>query len=63
VRKSELTEATWAEFDLKMAVWSLPNERSKSGVGIDISLPPIVIEWLNELKVRACGSDYVFPNR
>jgi integrase len=63
VRKSELTEAPWAEFDIEGKVWSLSKERSKSGVGIDIPLPPVVIEWLNELKIRACGSDYVFPNR
>ncbi|WP_440874833.1 tyrosine-type recombinase/integrase [Thalassotalea sp. PLHSN55] len=63
VRKAELTEAAWSEFDLDKAVWSLPKERSKSGVGIEIPLAPVVIEWLNELYIRACGSEYVFPNR
>lgn len=63
VRKSELTEASWSEFDLEEAKWSLPKERSKSGVGIVIPLPPLAIDILNELKVRACGSTYVFPNR
>ncbi len=63
VRKGELTEAPWSEFDLKKGVWSLPAERSKSGVGIDIPLPELAIEWFNELKIRACGADYVFPNR
>jgi len=38
-------------------------ERSKSGVTIDIPLPDLAIQWLNELKLRAFGSDYVFPNR
>jgi integrase len=63
VRKSELTEAKWAEFNLDKAVWSLPKERSKTGVGMEIPLPPLVIEWLNELKGRAFNSEYVFPNR
>ncbi|WP_370425873.1 tyrosine-type recombinase/integrase [Pantoea vagans] len=63
VRKSELTEAPWSEFDLNEKKWSLPKERSKSGVGIVIPLPPLAIEILNELKVRAFGSSYVFPNR
>ena len=63
VRKSELTEAPWSEFDLKEKKWSLPKERSKSGVGIVIPLSQLAIEILNELKIRACGSDYVFPNR
>lgn len=63
VRKAELTEALWQEFDLEEGKWSLPKERSKSGVGIVIPLPEVVLEWLNELKIRACGSEYVFPSR
>lgn len=63
VRKSELTEAKWTEFNLDKAVWSLPKERSKTGVGMEIPLPALVLEWLQELKVRAFGSEYVFPNR
>ena len=62
-RKTELTEAPWSEFDLAEKIWRLPADRSKSGVGIDIPLPDIVIEWLEELKVRACGAAYVFPSR
>ena len=63
VRKSELAEAPWKEFNLDENVWNLSKNRSKSGVGIAIPLPPIVLEWLYELKIRACGSDYVFPSR
>jgi len=63
VRKSELTEAKWSEINLDTAVWSLPKERSKTGVGIEIPLPPLVVELFTELKVRACGFEYVFPNR
>ncbi|RKR03564.1 tyrosine-type recombinase/integrase [Halomonas sp. M20] len=63
VRKTELIEAQWAEFDLENRQWELSGERSKSGVGIRIPLPPQAIAWLNELQIRACGSVYVFPNR
>ncbi|MDP5210466.1 site-specific integrase [Microbulbifer sp. 2205BS26-8] len=63
VRKGELIESKWSEFDLDKAVWALPAERSKSGVAIVIPLPAQAITWLNELQVRACGSEYVFPNR
>ena len=63
VRKGELTEALWQEFDLEEAKWRLPKERSKSGVGIVIPLPEVVLGWLKELQIRACGSDYVFPSR
>ena len=63
VRKSELTEAPWQEFDLIKATWQLPKERGKSGVAITIPLPVAVVKWLEELKVRAYGSEYVLPNR
>lgn len=61
--KSELTEAKWTEFDLDNALWHLPAERSKSGTGFTIPLPQSCVLWFQELLVRACGSDYVFPNR
>lgn len=63
VRKGELTEASWQEFDLEAAIWELPKERSKSGVGIIIPLPELCLTWLKELHMRAAGSPYVFPNR
>lgn len=63
VRKSELCEAKWEEFSLVEAVWKLPASRSKTNVGFDIPLAPQVLVWLEELKVRAFGSDYVFPSR
>jgi len=63
VRKSELCCAQWKEFEFDKALWNLPEGRSKTGAAITIPLPPQIIEWLNELKMRACGSDYIFPAR
>lgn len=63
VRKSELCCAQWNEFEFDKALWNLPEGRSKTGAPITIPLPPQILEWLNELKMRACGSDYVFPAR
>lgn len=63
VRKSELCCAKWDEFELNKALWNLPEGRSKTGAPITIPLPPQIIEWINELKIRSCGSDYVFPAR
>ncbi|EJG0618037.1 tyrosine-type recombinase/integrase [Vibrio parahaemolyticus] len=63
VRKAELTEAKWDEFDLDKALWHLPSDRSKSGNGFIVPLPEQVVEWFRELHTRACGSEYVFPNR
>lgn len=63
VRKMELLASKWDEFDLDAGIWRLPGERAKPGKPIDIPLASPVIEWLNELKVRACGSPHVFPAR
>jgi len=63
VRKAELCCAKWEEFELDKALWHLPEGRSKTGAPITIPLPEQVLQWLNELTMRACGSDYVFPAR
>lgn len=63
MRKGELIAAKWDEFDLRTALWNVPEERSKMGVGISIPLSKEVLVWLNELKIRAYNSEYVFPNR
>lgn len=63
VRKTELTAAKWEEFDLDTRVWLLPAERAKNKYEIAIPLPTQVINWLNELKIRSAGSEYIFPSR
>ena len=63
VRKSELCEARWEEFDLEAGIWDLSKERSKTGAAITIPLPTQAIEWLTVLHGHACGSPYVFPAR
>jgi len=63
VRKSELCCAKWEEFEIDKALWYLPDGRSKTGAPITIPLPKQALAWLNELTMRACGSDYVFPAR
>jgi len=63
VRKGELIAAKWGEFDFSTSLWNVPEERSKTGLGISIPLSKEVLVWLNELKIRAYDSEYVFPNR
>ncbi|ARD20700.1 tyrosine-type recombinase/integrase [Shewanella japonica] len=63
VRKSELCEARWEEFELENGLWHLPKERSKTNVGFTTPLAPEVLKWLEELKIRGFGSEYVFPSR
>ncbi|MDN5369543.1 MAG: hypothetical protein PWP74_851 [Shewanella sp.] len=63
VRKGELIAAKWSEFDFDEQLWHMPEERSKTGVGITIPLSDFAIEWFKELRVIACGAEYVFPAR
>lgn len=63
VRKNELTAAKWEEFDFANRLWHLDSDRSKTGASITIPLPESIIHWFDELKLRACGSEYLFPAR
>jgi integrase len=63
VRKGELISLRWDELDFNKKIWFLSEEKSKNGHALDIPLPPLVIEWLEELKTRAYASEYVFPSR
>lgn len=62
VRKGELISAQWQHFDLTKRLWNMPAE-NKTGVAITIPLPDLAVEWLEELRIRACGSEFVFPAR
>ncbi len=62
-RKMELLAAPWSEFDLENRVWHLPSERTKKRRTITIPLSEPALLWLTELKIRGCGSDWVFPAR
>lgn len=63
VRKGELAEAPWSEFDLVKGEWEIPDHRVKKGKGIIIPLPTQAVEWLHMLKARSFGSEYVLPAR
>ena len=65
VRKSELIEARWDEFELDAdaPVWHLAGERTKTGQLIDIPLPTMGVDWLRELHRLALDSEWVLPAR
>lgn len=63
VRKGELHKLTWREIDLDKKIWKLPQPRTKSLAAMTIPLPDTTVAWFKELKIRACGSEYVFPSR
>lgn len=63
VRKGELIAAKWCEFDIERKTWTLTRERTKTSTKIVIPLPTLLLPWLEELAVRANGSEFLFPAR
>ncbi|WP_047248868.1 tyrosine-type recombinase/integrase [Chromobacterium subtsugae] len=63
VRKMELCAARKEEFDLPAGIWHLPGERSKTGKPIDIPLPVLAVEWLQQLFDLAGPSGWLLPAR
>jgi integrase len=62
-RKMELLAAQWEEINLEQQFWVIPKERTKTGESIKVPLSKPVLNWLEELKIRSAGSEYVFPSR
>ena len=61
VRKSELIESTWAEFDLKAARWKIPAERMKNDREHEVYLPHQAVAILRELRETKSSRTFVFP--
>jgi integrase len=62
VRKAELTESTWEEFDLQAGMWDIPAERMKKDKPHRVYLSRQAVAMLEELKTYAGKSAYVFPS-
>lgn len=62
VRKSELVNATWDEFDLEAAEWRIPGERMKMRDPHIVPLSRQAVKILKELKRLSGSSTYVLPN-
>jgi integrase len=62
-RTSEVLEAKWNEIDLEQAAWTVPASRMKAGREHRVPLVPRCIELLEQAKLLAAGSDFVFPGR
>jgi integrase len=61
VRKSELIEATWSEFDLKTTLWKIPATRMKNGREHWVYLPQQAVAMLRELRDARSSRTFVFP--
>lgn len=62
VRKSELTEASWDEFDLDEGVWRIPAERMKKDKEHWVYLSSQAVTMLREVKEHSAGNKYLFPS-
>jgi len=62
VRKSELIEARWSEFDWEAGIWRIPAERMKKDRDHWVYLAPQVLAMLMELYERRTSEVYVFPS-
>lgn len=58
-RSGEVRLATWGEFDLDAALWTVPAERMKAGREHRVPLSPHVLQLLRALP-RMDGTDLVF---
>lgn len=61
VRKSELIEARWSEFDLDIGLWRIPAERMKKDREHWVYLAPQAVAMLRELHEGRTSEQYVFP--
>lgn len=61
VRKSELIEARWSEFDLDAGVWRIPAERMKKDREHWVYLTPQAVAMLRELHDARTSPEFVFP--
>jgi integrase len=61
VRKSNLIEATWAEFDLNAALWRIPAARMQGGREHCVYLSQQAVTMLRELRETKTRRQYVFP--
>lgn len=58
-RTSEVTDATWSEFDLVKKIWTVPGSRMKAGITHRVPLTDRAIRTLQVIKPIS-GEKYVF---
>ena len=63
VRSNETRFATWPEFDLDRAVWTVPGERMKMGRAHVVPLAPCSVDLLRQRwDLRSSDDGFVFSN-
>ena len=62
VRKSDLVESRWSEFDLDHALWTIPAERLNADRDECVYLPRQAVSMLRELQHAKSSRQFVFPS-
>jgi len=62
VRKSDLIDSTWTEFDLDHALWTIPAARLNAREDRVVPLPRQAVAMLRELHRARASENYVFPS-
>ncbi|UTV54796.1 tyrosine-type recombinase/integrase [Burkholderia arboris] len=62
VRKSELIEARWSEFDLDAGIWRIPADRMKKDKEHWVYLSSQAVAMLRELYEQTGNHEHVFPS-
>lgn len=62
VRTVELRKATWDQFDLDAAIWTIPAEHMKMRRSHIVPLSTQVVSLLKELRTLTGGGKILFPN-
>ena len=62
VRKSDLVESTWGEFDLDNALWTIPAARLNTERDRVVYLPHQAVSMLRELHRAKASRNFVFPS-
>ncbi|MEO6921751.1 MAG: integrase arm-type DNA-binding domain-containing protein [Collimonas sp.] len=62
VRKNEIIDAVWDEFDIPNKKWIIPAERMKMKEAHVVPLCTHTLLALEQLRPLGCGSKYLFPS-
>ncbi|MGF6766066.1 integrase [Paraburkholderia sp. GAS33] len=62
VRKNEMVQCRWDEFDIDNAVWTIPAERMKMRDAHVVPLSRQALAALEQLKPLSFASDFLFPS-
>jgi integrase len=63
VRRDEIAESTWSEFNLGAELWKLPGSRTKNHLALDVHLSPLALDILASLPRMKSERGWLFPQQ